>query len=131
MTRCRQLLADTAPEGSSELPDSPEPPAESDQAEFTCPHCGSERVKLIESTAKRSWRELFWRESDTCPWWYAERQREDHRRFWTAAYGEDFSDWYLETQVESAKESEPPPPPPRQLHLFGMTPTVQFEIESY
>jgi hypothetical protein len=88
-------------------------------------------MKLIESTAKRSWRELLWRESETCPWWYAELQREEHRRFWTAEHGEDYYDWYLETQVESAKESEPPPPPPRQLHLFAMTPPVQFEIESY
>ncbi len=72
------------------MEDSLEPPVESDASELGCPHGGSQRTRLIETTVKRSWRELFWRESETCPWWYAERQREDHRRFWTAEYGEDF-----------------------------------------
>ena len=58
--------------------------------DLTCPHCGSDRLEQISQTPKRSWKELFWRESDTCPWWYADRQRDDHRRFWTEAYGVRF-----------------------------------------
>ncbi len=44
---------------------------------------------------------------------------EEHCRSWTEANGEYVYDWYLETQVESAKESEPAPPPPIQLSFAG------------
>ena len=43
---------------------------------------------------------------------YAWLQREDHRKFWTETYGSEFYDWYLKTQGEGAKESEPLAAPP-------------------
>jgi hypothetical protein len=126
MARCREMIQAIAP------PASPELAVEFEQAEsLQCPHCGSERLELIETTGRPSWKELFWRESETCPWWYADRQREDHRRFWTEANGEDYYDWYLETWVEGAKEPASQPSPEIQLHLVGMTPQVSFEIESF
>ena len=64
----------------------------------------------------------MWRESDTCPWWYADLQRNAHRRFWTESYGEDFYDWYEQIQVESAKESGDRVPLPIQLSLPGLSP---------
>ena len=96
-----------------------------------CPHCGGCRLKLIAETSKPIWKGVFWRESETCPSWYAALQRDDHRRFWTSAYGEEFYDWYLETQVEGAKETEPAPPPPNQPYIPGMTPSVSFTLESF
>ncbi len=60
--------------------------------DLLCEHCGSERVELIGETPKPSWKELFWREDARCPRWYADRQQESHRRFWTGCYGEDFYD---------------------------------------
>jgi Putative transposase/Transposase zinc-binding domain len=76
-------------------------------ADVICDHCGSDRMVWLSETPKPSWKELFWREDERCPQWYAERQRESHRRFWTAEYGSDFYDWYLETQIEVAKERGP------------------------
>ncbi len=132
--RCRELLAaasdcdakrDAAPAESKG-----DQECSSEEPSLACPHCGSSDLELISRTAKPSWKELLWRESESCPWWYSDLQRADHRRFWTTAYGEDFYDWYLETQVEGAKESEPSPPP-IQLALPGMTLRVSYEIESF
>jgi hypothetical protein len=102
-----------------------------DGPDLACPHCGSDRLELISQTGKPSWKELFWRESETCPPWYATCQRESHRQFWTEAYGSDFYDWYLETQVESAEETRPQSSRPVQLYFTGMTPRVSIEIESF
>ncbi|TWT87802.1 hypothetical protein [Stieleria varia] len=80
-----------------------------------------------------TWKELFWRESETCLEWYAERQRESHRELWTAQYGSDDYDVNLETQVEVAKETGPGDPdvPFRIGSGPGLTPGVSFEIESF
>ncbi|TWU07574.1 hypothetical protein Pla52n_01470 [Stieleria varia] len=43
----------------------------------------------------------------------------------------DDYDWYLETQVEVAKETEPEPAKAIQMDLPGLTPGVSFEIESF
>ncbi|QDT03872.1 Putative transposase [Rubripirellula lacrimiformis] len=76
---------------------------------------------LVQDTPKPSWAEIFWREDDRCPGWYADRQRESHRRLWTASYGTDFYDWYVETQVESAEGIEREPIAMVQLPLAGFT----------
>jgi hypothetical protein len=82
------------------------------------------------STAKPSWKERVWRESDSCPWWYADLQRDSHREFWTRSYGEDFYDWYMQTQVESAKEQEQERSPAIQLSLPGLAASQSYQ-ESY
>jgi hypothetical protein len=131
MARCREALSSsdrlTKDHASEEEPVI----GDTDDSTLECPHCGGDQLKLISQTPRPSWKDLFWREDDRCPPWYAELQREEHRRLWTEANGEDYYDWYLETQVEGAKESEPAPPPPIQLYLPGMTPQRSFEIESF
>ncbi|EMI46628.1 hypothetical protein [Rhodopirellula sp. SWK7] len=87
-------------------------------------------MELVAQTAKPSWKELMWRESDSCPWWYADSQRDSHRQFWTEANGEDYYDWYLQTQVESAKEHEPERSPAIQLSLPGLA-ASRARQESY
>jgi hypothetical protein len=52
MARCQELLEIDTVETSKE-PD----PADS----LPSAHCGSERLRLIETTAKPSWKDLFWR----------------------------------------------------------------------
>jgi hypothetical protein len=97
---------------------------------LTCPRCEQPLLRLVNEWAKPSWKELFWRESETCPGWYADSLRAEHRRFWTAAYDEDFYDWYLETQVESAKDPDREPPPV-QLFLAGLHAGSSYELESF
>ena len=90
-----------------------------DQPDLVCEHCGSERMEQLSQRAKPSWRELLWRESETCPSWYATLQRQSERRFWTEAYGSDFYDWYMENVVEGAEELKPELSLPIQLALPG------------
>jgi hypothetical protein len=131
MSRSRELLELIGrTETQADLSDN-DTPCLVEGLDFACPHCGSDRLELIGQTAKPSWRELFWRESKACPQWYADHQRESHRLFWTEAKGSDFYDWYLETQVEGAKETEPESAPPVQLYFTGMTPRVAFELDSF
>jgi hypothetical protein len=134
MSRCEELLESSGRACASEVDESSnreESELADDTVVWECPRCGSDQLELIGQTPKPSWKTLFWRESETCPEWYAEQQRDSHRRFWTAAYGSDFYDWYLETQVEGAKESEPESGQPLQRYLPGMTPQISFAIESY
>jgi hypothetical protein len=93
--------------------------ASSHRPDIACEHCGSEQMVLVSQTPKPSWRELFWRQDDRCPAWYAELQHQSHRQFWTETFGSDFYDWYLETQIEVAKEIEPESPQPLQPYLPG------------
>jgi hypothetical protein len=134
MSRCRDLLSHFHPPSEAEPQGatSPEPTlpcAEPDP--LACSHCGSERLTLIEETARPSWREIFRPDSDNCPPWYARLQREDDRRFWDGLMGAGFNDWYLETVVESAKEAAPTSPPPIQLHLPGISPGLSHQLESF
>ena len=92
---------------------------------FLCPHCGSDALALVSETPKPSWREVFWRESETCPTWYAALHREEHRLHWIEEYGKDIYDCYMQLLVESAEEATaataPPSPPLIQLPLPGLT----------
>ena len=132
---CRQLLAEARGSEAEEeavLADSiGNQEYSAEESSLVCPHCDGRDLEMISRTAKPSWKELLWRDSAWCPWWYSELQWADHRRFWTAEQGEDYYDWYLETQVEGAKESGPSVPQPIQLYLPGMTPRVSFELESF
>jgi len=129
MSRCRELLgaASSKPTDSDRSlvedasPQSFESPA--------CSHCGSERLQLIEDRPRRSWRELFRSNNESCPAWYASLQAEADRRYWDSLKGEGFSDWYMEHVLESAKE--PPPSGARQLYLPGLYPHRDFAEESY
>lgn len=76
---------------------------------LSCEHCGSESLRLIEESAKPTWEQLLSRGSECSPRWYAESQKLDDIRFWDAAMGEGFSEWYeryLESELESARDSE-------------------------
>ena len=43
------------------------PETSEDEAGLSCPHCGSTALELLSDTPKPSWREVLWRESETCP----------------------------------------------------------------
>ena len=109
------------PNGSDRtLPGATEAEAKSSPA-LKCSHCGSDSLALVSETPKPSWREVFWRESETCPAWYATLQREEHRLYWIAEYGKDIYDCYMQTWVESAEETVPPTQPALQPYLPSLT----------
>jgi hypothetical protein len=119
--------AGTLPNGNDRtLPGATEAEAKSSNA-FKCSHCGSDSLALVSETPKPSWREVFWRESETCPAWYAALQREEHRLYWIAKYGKDIYDCYMQTWVESAKETAPPVQPLIQPYLPGLTLVQTYE----
>ncbi|MCO8123284.1 transposase [Stieleria sp. TO1_6] len=129
MSHCRETLA-----SSDQLttPEAADQESELEDPVHACPHCGSDRLQLISQTARPSWRDLFRREDPRCPSWYAELQLQEFRQHWDEAMGAGYSDWYLETQVEGAKESSPAAAsPPLQLSLVGMTSQRSFAIESF
>lgn len=102
-----------------------------------CVHCGSQRLQLLDRTAKRSWRELLDCHRETCPAWYAASLEEEERRFWDRVQGTGFYDWYLEHCIESAYQPPAPSPlpavgpPPRQLYLPGIPPGSAYPLESF
>ncbi len=124
LSRCRELLA--SPERTAVIAEERESVDEpiAQDPDLQCEHCGSERLELVSQTPKPSWSELFRRADARCPAWYADRQFESHRRFWTECHGSDYYDWYLETQVESAKETGLESSPPIQPDLPGFGPCV-------
>jgi hypothetical protein len=135
MSHCHELLSQLKPPSD---PDPQEPPCRAsssrhDAAPLVCSHCGSDRLLLIEETPRPSWRDLLRPTSESCPGWYAHLQQEADRRFWDGLMGEGFNDWYLETVVESAKEtaSRPASSPPEQLYLFCLSPGDSFQLESF
>ena len=90
---------------------------------LSCEHCGSESLTLIEEFAKPSWGLLLSRGSECSPPWYAESQELDDIRFWDGAMGEGFSEWYewyLKSELESARESRQFVDRPIQLTLPGL-----------
>ena len=108
------------------LPGATEAEAKSSTA-LKCAHCGSDSLALVSETPKPSWREVFWRESETCPAWYATLQHEEHRLYWIAEYGKDIYDCYMQSWVESAKETVPPTQPALQPYLSGLTLVQSYE----
>ena len=87
--------------------------------EVVCEHCGSDRLVLVESTGKPSWRELIGYAGSSVPHWYEEARNADDEKFWDGAMGEGFNDWYLESLVESAKGPNTTESPPNQPCLPG------------
>ena len=138
MERCKAILSELGRLESNQIPDLPDdnpdmlPDATPEpEAGPRCPHCQSTSLELLSETPKPSWRKVLWRESTTCPNWYAKLQQEEHRRFWTELHGEDFYDWYQQMCVESAKKPPPKPPPPIQPYLPGITPASGYELYSF
>ena len=89
---------------------------------LVCEHCGSESLTLINEIDKPSWADVFRTSNEACPDWYRESLDLDDRRFWDAAMGEGFSDWYdwyLKSELESARESTPLVDQPIQRSLPG------------
>jgi hypothetical protein len=64
---------------------------------------------MVNEIEKPSWSSVFSRRSECSPGWYRESQEIDDLRFWDAAMGEGFSDWYawyLKSGIESAREAK-------------------------
>ena len=135
VARCQELLGSLGRDATLAGDLSSDGNSQCQHADLLCEHCGSDRMELISETPKPSWKELLWRESDMCPWWYADLQRASHRKFWTASYGEEFYDWYRQTQVESAKGNERQRSPAIQQSLPGFSLQVACEerylVDSY
>ena len=124
-TLCEDLLPSTTDRLLASVLDEANQPHKPD---IVCEHCGSDRLVLVEHTAKPSWRDLLGYSSAHVPWWYKEARNEDDQRFWDGAMGAGFNDWYLETLVESAKEPEPSESPPKQAWLMGFE-TIRMASE--
>jgi hypothetical protein len=82
---------------------------EAEPCRLRCEHCGSESLRMVNEIEKPSWSSVFSRRSECSPGWYRESQEIDDLRFWDAAMGEGFSDWYawyLKSGIESAREAK-------------------------
>ena len=86
---------------------------------------------LQHEISQPSWCELLGYGSSASPPWYAALRDESERIFWDGLKGEGFNAWYLETFIESAKETEPQPAPPIQLYLSGFAPPDTFLLDSF
>lgn len=83
--------------------------ASDSDSSLVCEHCGSESLTLIDEIDKPSWADVLRAGNESCPDWLRESLDLDDRRFWDDAMGEGFSDWYdwyLKSELESAKDSE-------------------------
>ena len=135
LSRCKQLLGQTETEanddGALSSPNNPFLGEESDDEKLPrCPHCEKRALRLIDESPKPSWSVLLDHLDPRCPDWYAELDFQEHCRYLREAYGVDYEDWYLETQVESARRP-PAPPRPIQLYFPGMCPARDFLVESF
>ena len=87
-------------------------------------NCGSEKLVLVSKTPKPRWRDVVRRYRDTCPDWYAELQREEHRLYWIMTHGEDIDDCYMQEWIESAEESTPETPSSVPLETQPFLPSL-------
>jgi Zn finger protein HypA/HybF involved in hydrogenase expression len=133
MRRCRDLSSATTRATAAEPdPQNADPQnADPQQADLICEHCGSDRMVLQSESSPPSWRELLGYGSSASPPWYATLRNESDRIFWDGLMGEGFNAWYLETLIESAKETELQPSPPRQMHLPGFEPPDPYLLYSF
>ena len=126
LEQCAKTLdaADVASGGSIDFdPESfSQSDSEYDPEPLTCEHCGSESMTLFKEIERPSWGSVFSRGSECSPRWYRESRVIDDIRFWDAAMGEGFSEWYawyLKSGIESARESEAESLPVTQPSLPG------------
>jgi hypothetical protein len=102
---------------------------------LVCEHCGSGSLRLIKQIDKPSWKSLLHRDAETCPVWYSTSLWEEHRRFWTAAEGVEFYEWYawyLKSGLESARERVTEPGGrATQLSLPGLEESGNYETHSF
>ena len=133
MQRCHALSPATPSEAPAET-DSPETDSQDTDrqpADLLCESCGSDRMVLQREFSKPSWRALLGYGSSASPPWYAALRDESDRIFWDGLMGEGFNAWYLETFIESAKETEVQPAAPIQLHLPGFAPPDAYLLDSF
>lgn len=134
LARCRELLGQTETDADEELfsaaCDQFSGEASSSDDLPRCPHCDEPALRLLHETPKPSWFALLDHLDPRCPDWYAELDLEEHRRYLMEAYGVEYEDWYLETQVESAMKTATASPP-IQLYFAGMCPALDFQLESF
>jgi hypothetical protein len=133
MQRCHDLSPVTPGESPAEAhsPETDSQDTDRQPADLVCESCGSDRMVLQRELSQPSWRELLGYGSAVCPPWYATLRDESDRIFWDGVMGEGFNAWYLETLIESAKETEPQPAPPMQLHLPGFAPPDTYLLDSF
>ena len=123
LERCAVALDDAGVGIETEIDFDPKSMEETDSEyagdALVCEHCGSDSLTLVKKVNKPSWKDVFSAHSEACPQWYAASLKHDDRRFWDAAMGEGFSDWYLKSGIESAREPEPEKdrPPATQLEF--------------
>jgi hypothetical protein len=102
-----------------------------ERPDLVCEHCGSDHMVLQSETRQPSWQELLGYGSLASPPWYTALRDESERIFWDGLMGEGFNAWYLETLIESAKETESQPPPPLQLYLPGFAQLAPYLLDSF
>jgi hypothetical protein len=110
LEQCAKSLdaTDLALDGSIDFDPESLPKRDSQYARepLTCERCGSASLRLVKEIEKPSWGSVFSRGSECSPRWYRESREIDDIRFWDAAMGEGFSDWYawyLKSGIESAR----------------------------
>lgn len=131
LARCRQLSGPGATASTDAEPtaDACFSGDEPEERSARCPHCEARALRLVGESAKPSWSVLLDHLDPRCPDWYAELDFQEQCRYLMESYGVDYEDWYLETQLESARK--PPPARPLQLYLPGMYPVRDFLLESF
>jgi hypothetical protein len=138
---CRRLLG--LPEKGDEAVTvrEPSPTIDSPSAEMSatswkraCPCCGNHSLQLIATVDKPSWSEVLTHLDDRCPEWYAESEHREFCEYLDRVYGISYEDWYLEMRIESPMSDLGGlvvVPVARQMYLPGLTPQLEFHIESF
>ncbi|TWU05371.1 hypothetical protein Poly21_57220 [Allorhodopirellula heiligendammensis] len=88
--------------GAMEFPPAEPEATEPRSTQPTCPRCEQATLRVVSTTPRPSWREIFSRGSKTMPAWYSGSLQGSDRAFWDGANGDGFYDWYLKHQVEGA-----------------------------
>ena len=105
--------------------------ADRQRPDLVCENCGSDRMVLQSESCQPGWRELLGYGSCASPPWYAALRDESDRVFWDGLMGEGFNAWYLETLIESAKETEAQPAAPIQRYLPGFAQPDTYLLNSF
>lgn len=129
--RCEELLRELGRSFDSVDSEKTADSLGDDPPDLLCPACGSDRMELIEQTAKPTWPELLDRESEACPAWYRALQQTEFVRMLWEEYGIGYEDWAMRNSVESAEAAEPKRSSCEQLSLPGFwppTPLVMADL---
>lgn len=139
--KCVELLGPVDVQGAESTSDSISESEAGDSeagesAKMQCAACEGRSLRVIESTPKPSWSQLLTHLDDRCPSWYATTEWEALCEELEREYGIGYEDWCLEMRIESPmgeRRDVPaePPRPAQQMYFAGLTPTLEFAIESY